>query len=148
MPVRRTPILVFAVALMASMLAVLGSSAAVPASGAARPAAARVAGQPPLNAPISTGSYFSYPNRGSKYQTVIRNRVLNTINSTWGKYTVPNPDDPANPLVKRGRITMATWSFNDQAVRDALVNAAKRGTTVRVIAAESINRTENYKPWK
>jgi len=42
---------------------------------------------------------------------------------------------------------MATWSFNDWAVRDALVAAAKRGVTVRIIAAQSINQEAHYKPW-
>ena len=36
---------------------------------------------------------------------------------------------------------MTTWSFNDWGVRDALVEAAKRGATVRIIAAEGINKT-------
>ena len=30
------------------------------------------------------GSVFSYPNRGKKKQLAIRNRILNTIKSTWG----------------------------------------------------------------
>ncbi len=50
--------------------------------------------------------------------------------------------------MRRGKIYMTTWSFNDMGVRNALVEAAKRGTTVRIIAAKGINQRENYRPWK
>ena len=118
------------------------SAGASTASGGVKSLAIRAAaGEPPSNYVVGNGSYFSYPNTSSA--TAIRNRVLRTINSTWGKYT-----DPADGQMKRGKIYMTTWSFNDWGVRDALVEAAKRGATVRIIAAEGINRTENYQPWK
>jgi len=98
------------------------------------------AGQPPSNSVLGNGSYFSYPNGSAASRAAIRNRVVRSINSTWGKYSVGGE-------VRRGKIYMSTWSFNDMGVRNALVNAAKRGTTVRIIAAQGINRTENYKPW-
>ena len=41
-------------------------------------------GRPRVNAPIRPGSVFSYPNRGKKNQVAIRQRILNTIKSTWG----------------------------------------------------------------
>jgi len=139
-------------AAVTAVVCTLSVAAGVPAASAASttPAqatatsAARVYGQPPLDAAVHTGSYFSFPNRSASESRQIRSRVLNTINSTWGYYS-----DPSDPSVKhRGRITMATWSFNDMAVRDALVNAAKRGVRVQIIAAESINREMDYKPWK
>ena len=86
------------------------------------------------NSVVCSGSYFSYPNRSAAERTAIRNRVVNTINSTWGKYIGQSGE------VRRGQIFMTTWSFNDWGVRDALVNAAKRGTTVRIIAASGDQR--------
>jgi len=103
--------------------------------------AAQAAGEPPGNSVVAAGSYFSYPNRSSAEKTAIRNRVVRTINATWGRYEVGGE-------VRRGRILMTTWSFNDWGIRDALVNAAKRGTRVRIIAASGVNTRENYKPWK
>ncbi|MET0837507.1 MAG: hypothetical protein ABWY19_01915, partial [Marmoricola sp.] len=104
------------------------------------PAAQAASGKPPGNSVVWTGSYFSYPNRTSSERTAIRNRVVNTINATWGRYVVDGE-------VHRGRIFMTTWSFNDWGVRDALVNAVKRGTRVKIIAAASVNTREHYKPW-
>jgi hypothetical protein len=127
----------------ASSTASSGASKTAAAAGGAKSlaVAARVPGQPPRSAVVLSGSYFSYPNRSGAEKVAIRNRVINTINSTWGKYTTASGD------VRRGKILMTTWSFNDWAVREALVNAAKRGTTVRIIAAKSINTKENYRPW-
>ena len=50
-------------------------------------------GRPPSNAAITPGNYFGYLGRGSAAQMAIRNRVLNTVNSTWGRY-VTTPDIP------------------------------------------------------
>lgn len=124
------------------------STASAGSAQAAATTAARVYGQPPLNSPVHTGSYFSFPNRSASESRQIRSRVLNTIKSTWGYYSVRDADGNPTGEKRRGSITMATWSFNDMAVRDALVNAAKRGVRVQIVAAESINREMNYKPWK
>jgi hypothetical protein len=100
---------------------------------------------PPRNAPMTTGAHFSFPNRSSAERMAIRNRVLNTIKSTWGWYYVPVGGCFQR---KRGTIRLTTWSFNDWGVRDALVAAADRGTKVQIIASAGVNRRENYKPWK
>jgi hypothetical protein len=108
---------------------------------------------PPVSAPIGTGSYFSFPNRSRAEAYAIRNRVLNTINSTWGYYYSAVRDDPEWPTrisrwkQHRGVIQMTTWSFNDAGVRDALIRAANRGTLVQIIAARSVNNLYKYKPW-
>lgn len=95
----------------------------------------RVPGQPPRNYVIPTGSLFSYPNRGRKYQTTIRNRVLYTIQSTWGGPL----DRYGAPLPTNGRIRIVTWSFDDWTIARALVAAKKRGVSVQVIGAKKAN---------
>jgi hypothetical protein len=124
------------------------STTSTSAATSAAKTAARAYGQGPLDAPVHTGSYFSFPNRSASESRQIRSRVLNTIKSTWGYYSVKDADGNLTGEKRRGTITMATWSFNDMAVRDALVDAAKRGVRVQIIAAESINREMDYKPWK
>jgi hypothetical protein len=139
MPVRRTSVLVFAIAVMASMLAVTGpSSAAAPASAAATAAAkpaARVVGQPRVLYTIPGNSYFSYPNAGKKAKFAIRNRVLMTINSTWGAPRLSN--GLSSP--QAGTIRIATWSFKDWAIARALVAAKARGVSVQIVAAKARN---------
>lgn len=120
------------------------------------------ADRPPLaNAPIGQGSFFSYPNRSTAERMAIRNRVLATINSTWGTWYQPTWTADPVPCVgenddgryrtwvaRRGTIRMTTWSFNDWGVRDALVRARNRGAQVQIIASRGINEREGYKPWK
>ena len=120
---------------LTALACVIALAAVLPA-----PAAQAASGKPPGNSVVWTGSYFSYPNRSSAERTAIRNRVVNTINATWGRYVVGGE-------VRRGRIFMTTWSFNDWGVREALVDAVKRGTQVKIIAASGVNTRENYKPW-
>jgi hypothetical protein len=141
---RRSALLAALTALVCTISMACGgspaSSSTTPASGAKAVAIkAASPGQPPSNSVLGNGSYFSYPNNSSR--TAIRNRVVRTINSTWGKYSVGGE-------VHRGKIYMTTWSFNDMGVRNALVDAAKRGTTVRIIASKGVNARENYRPWK
>jgi phosphatidylserine/phosphatidylglycerophosphate/cardiolipin synthase-like enzyme len=140
MPVRRTSVIVFALAVLATMLAVTGpSTAAAPASTAtaataAKPAA-RVVGQPRTLYTVPANSYFSYPNAGKKAKYAIRNKVLATINSTWGGPRtadgLPGPDN--------GTIRIATWSFKDWTIARALVAARNRGVSVQVVAAKARN---------
>ena len=137
MPVRRTSIFLFAIALMATMLAVTGSSSAAPAASPAKPAAgARVVGQPPSLYTIPPGSYFSYPNRGKAAKYAIRGKVLATIKSTWGGPRLAN----GLPADGNGTIRIATWSFKDWAIARALVAARNRGVSVQVVAARSRNK--------
>lgn len=106
-------------------------------------------------APMAMGSHFSFPNRSTAQRVAIRNRVIHTIDSTWGRYYTPRRESPIPGCgatvtgwnVKRGTIRMATWSFNDWGVRDALVRAANRGVSVQIIAARGVNAEENYRPW-
>jgi hypothetical protein len=115
---------------------------------------------PPGAAPMGQGTYFSYPNRSAGERVAIRNRVVNSINATWGRWYTPKRQDLRPGCaqrisgwdVHRGTIRMATWTFNDWAVRDALVKAAQRGVSVQIIAAEGINKvgvdgSGPYKPW-
>ena len=80
----------------------------------------------------------------------IRNRVLNTVNSTWGRY-VKVPDNPVTPADEtqyaRGEIRMTTWSFSDSTMKDALAAARDRGTKVTVVAARSINNDGEHQAW-
>lgn len=103
-------------------------------------------GKPPANLPITAGSYFSYPNRTYGESVAIRNRVLNTINSTWGWYTT---DPVVTPTTKwqRGTIKMTTWSFNDSTIESALRRARDRGVLVQVVAAANINSEMKYQAW-
>jgi PLD-like domain len=141
---RRSALLAAMTALVCAIslaCAVSPASSSTASAGGAKSVAIKAAspGQPPSNSVLGNGSYFSYPQNASR--TAIRNRVVRTINSTWGKYSVGGE-------VRRGKIYMTTWSFNDMGVRNALVDAARRGTTVRIIASKGINQRENYRPWK
>ena len=108
-------------------------------------------GTPPSNATITEGQYFSYPNRTFAHQVAIRNRVLNTINSTWGRYasTPDNPDTPDvdETVCSNGEIKMTTWSFGDSTMKTALANARDRGVKVTVVAAKSINNDGEHPAW-
>ena len=92
-------------------------------------------GQPPRSYVVPATSYFSYPNLGKAERLAIRNRVLKTINSTWGgrrtSIGTPRPDN--------GTIRIATWSFDDWDVAHALVAARKRGVSVQIVAAKTRN---------
>jgi len=103
-------------------------------------------GAPPANSPIGAGSFFSYPNRTYGEKIAIRNRVLNTINSTWGWYTT---DPVVTPLTrwKHGSIKMTTWSFGDATLKNALIAARNRGVSVQVVAAASINNDGLHPEW-
>jgi phosphatidylserine/phosphatidylglycerophosphate/cardiolipin synthase-like enzyme len=139
MPIRRSSILLLVAALVAALLAMTGAStAASPAAGASRTAKtpARVVGQPPKRYTIPPNSYFSYPNRGASAKFAIRNKVLATINSTWG-----GPRTALGvPAAGNGTIRIATWSFKDWGIARALVAARARGVSVQVIAAKSRNK--------
>lgn len=163
MPIRTIAVVGTLLSLVASVLGV--SSAAVAQTSAVH-ATADPAVQPPnvprpagsrppsVNWVLPQGSYFSYLKRSKAERQAIRSRVVRSINSTWGWYFTPVRNDPLWPsrisgwTRQRGLIQMTTWSFNDWGVRNALVNAARRGTQVRIIAARNINRTQNYQPWK
>ncbi len=150
---RRGSALVAALAALACTVVLLGDvSAATPAAAvdakAAAPAAARslaaarTVGKPPANLPTRPASVFSMPNRGKKTQRVIRKRILNTINSTWG-----GPRTRKGVAYRgNGRIRIATWTFQDAAIARALYRAHRRGVSVQVIAAKKPNR--NHHPWK
>ena len=125
------------------MLSITAGSSAAPQrrrGSAPRGTAAdggRVAGQPPPNYVIPATSYFSFPNRSAGLtKLAIRNRVLATINSTWGG---PQDRRPAWPGSGNGTIRIATWTFKDRAVARALVSARNRGVSVQVVAAKSAN---------
>ena len=89
---RSTAVLAGALAL-ATALSVAVAVAPAPATAAAvapktvqAPTVARTAvvGKPPKNYAIQPGTYFSFPNRTAGSRVNIRNRVLNTVMSTWG----------------------------------------------------------------
>jgi hypothetical protein len=143
MPVRRTSVVLVAAAMLASPLAIAGSSsAAAPttsANAAAKTAAKpppKVAGRPPGKFTIPANSFFSYPNAGKQKEMAIRNRVLMTINSTWGG---PRLASNGLPAPGNGTIRIATWSFKDWAIARALVAARERGVSVQVVAARGRN---------
>jgi len=135
------------VALLASLLSVAGVSnaSAAPLASAGQqsgPARAAVAGRPPANYVIPATSFFSFPNRTKGEKGAIRNRVYSTIRSVWGGPRTPS----GNARDGNGTIRLATWSFNDWGVARALVAARKRGVSVQIVAAKSVN--EDYRPWK
>jgi hypothetical protein len=136
MPIRRWSIVLLAGALVASVFTVTGAStAATPAATTAK-SAARVVGQPPARYTIPANSYFSYPNRGRVAKMAIRNKVLMTINSTWGGPRLAN----GLPKSTNGTIRIATWSFKDWGIARALVAARARGVSVQLVAARSRNK--------
>jgi len=109
---------------------------------AVTPKASSTVGRPRVNAPITPGSVFSYPNRGKKKQVAIRKRILNTIKSTWGGHRYSS----GAAYSSNGRIRIATWTFDDWAIARALVWAHKRGVSVQIIAAKGPNK--RHRPWK
>ncbi len=96
----------------------------------------KVVGQPRRNYVIPPGSYFNFPNRGKADQMAIRNRILYSIQSTWGG----KRNSLGGPLPANGRIRIATWSFDDWVIARALVAARDRGVSVQVVAAKAANR--------
>jgi len=158
MRLRRGSAFIASVAALAAALSLVGAASAAPTNSSAplAPSAAAAAvdpdmGKPPANATMTSGNYFSYPNRTFAAKVAIRNRVLNTVNSTWGRY-VTTPDNPDTPLVDeteyaRGEIKMATWSFSDTTMKNALAAARDRGAKVTVIAASSINNDGKHTAW-
>lgn len=107
-----------------------------------RPVTTSSVGRPGTNYVVPASSLFSYPNRSKKERVAIRNRVLLTINSTWGgprtRLGTPMPDN--------GKIRIVTWSFDDWKIARALVAARNRGVSVQVVAAADANR--EHKSWK
>jgi hypothetical protein len=99
-------------------------------------------GKPRVNAPMRSGSVFSYPNRGKRKQVAIRKRILNTIKSTWGGRRYSS----GTALPSNGRIRIATWTFQDWAIARALYKAHKRGVSVQILAAKGPNK--RHRPWK
>jgi len=118
--------LAIALTLVGGAIAPSGKTSTLVPSAAAAPNPT-----PPSNATMKPGSYFSYPNRSSADRVAIRNRVLNTINSTWGT----------------GDIKMTTWSFNDYGMKNALAAARDRGVKVTVIGSRSINNDGKHQAW-
>ena len=72
----------------------------------------------------------------------IRDRVLHTIQSTWGGRQPRRGVSTAG----NGTIRIATWSFKDWAIAKALVAARNRGVSVQVVAAKGANKDSG--PWK
>src|SRR4051794_3711035 len=135
---RRTPaaaaVLLTLMALVVATL-VTGAPTASASGVTASPAAARAAapappGRPRLSYVPTSRAYFSFPNRSKASRMQIRNRVLHTIQSTWGgPKPAPGLTRPGN-----GSIRIATWSFKDWDVARALVAAKHRGASVQVVA--------------
>jgi subtilisin family serine protease len=136
---RRTPaIVIVLLTLVASAVAVAPGAAAARSAAAAAPAAP---GRPSVNYVPTSRAYFAYPNRGQAQQMVIRNRVLHTIQSTWGgRRTKAGLARSGN-----GTIRIATWSFKDWTIGHALVAARNRGVSVQVMAAKAANQDSG--PW-
>ncbi len=150
---RRTPATVIATVLIALVVPLGPASLPGPAGasvspasvgpGTGTPAVARAAtGRPRVNYVPTSRSYFSYPNRGRAARLAIRNRVLRTIQSTWGGHKTRAGLARAG----NGRIRIATWSFKDWTVARALVAAHNRGASVQVVAAKAANRGSG--PWR
>ena len=87
------------------------SPAALSPAGVSPRASHTSIGKPRVNAPMRSGSVFSYPNRGKRKQVAIRKRILNTIKSTWGGRRYSS----GSALPSNGRIRIATWTFEDSA---------------------------------
>jgi len=134
--------------MVVSLFAPVGSAAAVPAVSAVARAAA--SGTPPSNYAMRPGNYFSYPNKAYANKVNIRNRVLAMVNSTWGYYSTTSTDPVTSETTTtwhRGSIRMTTWSFDDLAMRNALVRAAQRGVLVQIIGAQDVNQKLHRKTW-
>jgi phosphatidylserine/phosphatidylglycerophosphate/cardiolipin synthase-like enzyme len=100
-------------------------------------------GTPPGSYVPTATSYFSYPNTNRSDSLAIRNRVLRTINSTWGG----GRTSIGTPLAGNGAIRMTTWSFDDWEIARALVAARKRGVSVQIVAAKGRNKTHPAWRW-
>ncbi len=142
---RRTPsVLTVLLALLAPLTVTLGAGPAEATVSAVAPAAVAptAVGQPRGNYVPTSRSYFSFPNRSGAEGLAIRNRVLKTIQSTWG-----GPKTPSG-LARRGNgtIRIATWSFKDWTIARALVAARNRGVSVQVVAAKGANKDSG--PWR
>ena len=100
-------------------------------------------GTPPRSYLVPATSYFTFPNGGTRERQAIRSRVLKTINSTWGgpRTSIGTPR-PGN-----GTIRIATWSFDDWDIAEALVAARKRGVSVQVVAAKQANKDHAAWHW-
>lgn len=124
-------------------------------NGLAEDGEAPVGSNAPTDQGVTPGAYFSYLKLSAADQTAIRNRVLNTIKSTNGRYCAPtgSTDASGNPLytVEHGSVKLASWSWNDWAITEALKAARARGVSVQAIAARNINEKGNesgpYQPW-
>lgn len=103
---------------------------------------ARAEGRPPASSPIRPGTVFSYPNRTKRERVAIHQRLVDTIDSTWGgpRYRSGSAY-PGN-----GSIRIASWTVQDWPIVRALYRAHRRGVTVQVLAAKAANR--DSRPWK
>ena len=109
----------------------------------AKKRARKPAGRPPRTFVVRPTSYFTYPNGGRKERQAIRQRVLKTIDSTWGGRRT----SIGTPMNENGTIRIATWSFDDWDIAEALVAARKRGVSVQVIAAKGANKDHAAWQW-
>jgi hypothetical protein len=146
-PALRGSAVVVGLLLVASLVTANSSASATstraPAVAASSARAARYAGQPPRNYVPYSGARFGYLTRGMAEQSRIRNQVLATIQSTWG-----GPRDRNGlPLATNGTIRIASWSFGDMGIAKALYAAYRRGVSVQVISAASINKTHPELHW-
>ncbi|MET0837420.1 MAG: phospholipase D-like domain-containing protein [Marmoricola sp.] len=107
-----------------------------------KPKPKKKVGQPPRTFVVRPTSYFTYPNGGRKERQAIRQRVLKTIASTWGGPRT----SIGTPRPENGTIRIATWSFDDWDVAEALVSARKRGVSVQVVAAKAANK--DHPAWR
>ncbi|MCW2846871.1 MAG: hypothetical protein JWR90_845 [Marmoricola sp.] len=106
-------------------------------------AVAMAPGQPRINYAIPNGSYFSFPNKSRAKRLAIRERVLDTVRSTWGGRRT----SIGTPLPTNGTIRMVTWSFDDWEMARALVAAKKRGVSVQIVAAKAANKGHASWAW-
>src|SRR6476661_7692327 len=111
-----TVVLVLAATVLAEAPA---TGVAVPSRGSAPTTAAAAAriGAPRVDYVPTSRAYFSYPNRKKSDRMVIRDRVLKTIQSTWGGHRTRGGLARAG----NGVIRIATWSFKDWKIAKALV---------------------------
>ena len=159
---RAAVLLLVLLSLVMTSLGVVTAESASAASCDGKPAnAPEPNGRPPTNAAIRQGSYFSYPNGSYAQRMAIHDRVLSTINSTWGyhdstavyaNWKAPDNTNCGTYIARwnsqHGTIRMATWSFNDAAMFKALARAVQRGVVVQVVAASGVNAEKGYRPWK
>lgn len=105
----------------------------------------------PWDAPVVAGAYFSFPNTTSADKMMIHDRVLEAVNSTNGTYCADTGQigSDGNPVYepRHGVIKIATWSFNDWPIANALKAAQARGASVQAVAARGINQKSGYQPW-